>query len=405
MWRLGVCNHCGLIPVSFLFLFSATCFCSAQTGDVLCRAGSGSFAAEFQGIRIHVGAAKSGGLATRSCEATLIWGEWNLVVATGASEIDLDAFGGDFGIALPVAAFQIRQSDSDCCRSYKIYALAKPPRLLRTINGGASFRAADTDLDGRAEIWTDDAAAIEGFENFSLSELYFSPPVILRFEHRQLLDVGTEFQLYFDQKIADVRQRLDPQDLKEFKDSDGQLSFTQAGSPERMHRLRKVKIGILEIVWSYLYSGRHQKAWNALAELWPGTDLERIQTALLKAHDRGMQTQVDGIGAIVTRRKKRAMIFDVRKGERATPEVVPPQPILLRRPPPQEGEFGSATGEIFLDLLLDSAGKVRSAEVASDSKAIDPGLISAAMEWKFIPAFSGGRPVASRTRLAISMKR
>jgi len=51
---------------------------------------------------------------------------------------------------------------------YKIYSLREPPALLRSISGGEFFSAADTDLDGRVEIWTDDAASVTSFDNLLL---------------------------------------------------------------------------------------------------------------------------------------------------------------------------------------------------------------------------------------------
>ncbi len=84
--------------------------------------------------------------------------------------------------------------------------------------------------------------------------------------------------------------------------------------------------------------------------------------------------------------------------------MIPAQSILLRRPPPLSSE-GLPDSELLLDLLIDSAGKVRSAEQAGSTKSPDADLIKAAMEWTFIPAFKDGRAVASRLRLAVSTKR
>jgi len=388
-------------------LGTAVSLCAAQTDDVVCRGGSGNFAADFQGgVKVHVGAAKSGGLATRACEATINWGEDKVVVASGASEVDLDAFGVDLGMGTPVAAFQVRKSDSECCTTYLIYSLQKPPRLLRALTGGSSFKASDIDLDTRVELWTNDATAVDGFENLTVTELDFPPTVVLRFEHDRLLDVGSEFQPYFDHLIAKLREQLDPRSMKDFKDSDGKLLPSAASSAEAMHRLRRAKIAVLEIVWAYLYSGRERDAWSTLADMWPGSDLERIRGAIGKAHDRGILAQVDGVAsAAPTRRKKRATIFDVTAAEGGRSEVAPPQPILLRRPPPLALDQGLNNAEILLDIVVDSAGKVRSAEPAGSAKSIDPDLIEAAMGWKFIPASSGGRAVASRTRLAVSARR
>ena len=114
-------------------------------------------------------------------------------------------------------------------------------------------------LMGRAEIWTTDAAALNGFENLALGELDSAPGVAFRFAHGRLLDVSAEFQRYFDDTIAKIRAGMRSQDLEDFKGSDGKLVATPSTSAERLHRLRMAKIKILELVWAYLYSGRSRR--------------------------------------------------------------------------------------------------------------------------------------------------
>src|SRR5260370_33230472 len=86
------------------------------------------------------------------------------------------------------------------------------------------------------------------------------------------------------------------------------------------------------------------------------------------------------------------------------PDVIPAQAILPRRPAPLSSE-GLPDSELLLDLLIDSAGKVRSVEPAGNSNRPDTDLVQAAMEWTFIPAFKDGRAVASRLPLPVSTKR
>jgi len=61
-----------------------------------------------------------------------------------------------------------------------------------------------------------------------------------------------------------------------------------------MHRLRLTKIKVLEIVWAYLYSGREQEAWQALTDMWPTSDFERVRAALTSARASGIPGQLDG---------------------------------------------------------------------------------------------------------------
>jgi hypothetical protein len=190
-----------------------------------------------------------------------------------ASQLDIDVLGVDLGLHLPVVAFQVKKSDADSGMAYQIYSLQKPPRLLRTIAGGDVFSAADTDLDDRIEIWTGDAGAVDGFENLTLGDLDFAPTVVLRFEDHRLVDVSSEFRSHFERQIAEVRARLDSRELRDFRNSDGQLPATSPLPVAQLHRLRLAKIKVLEIVWAYLYSGREQDAWNALADMWPPADL------------------------------------------------------------------------------------------------------------------------------------
>jgi hypothetical protein len=255
------------------------------------------------------------------------------------------------------------------------------------------------DLDTEVEVWRDDSAAVNGLDGLSPSELSFAPPVVLRFEQGKLLDVGAEFQPHFDQLIAKVKGEIDPRDLKNFKNGDGKLTPGPALTPELGSRLRKVKIGIVEIVWAYLNSGREHEAWAALADMWPGADLERARVAITKARERGVHAQADGVAA-PAHTKKHAAIYDVTMSGGDQSEVTSPQPILLQRPPPVSGVVEKA--EISVDLIIDSAGKVR---FASSTDSADADLLDAAKRWKFIPARRGGHAVASRTRLAVSLRR
>ena len=408
---------------SALGLFLLTCMtgsaCHAQSRNVLCRGGSGYFEAEYPtGVKVHVGPSKIGELETRVCEAALSWGDQNLVVSEAAMDLDIDAFGVDLGLGVPVVAAQVRRSKSECCMEYKIYSLHDPPMLLRSIAGGEFFSSADTDLDGRVEIWTNDAASLQGFENLRLRDLDFAPPMVLRFVRGRLLDASSEFQSYFDQKIADERAMLNAQDLGDFKSSDGKLAVAAAMPADQFLRLRSVKVKVLEIAWSYLYSGREQEAWRSLAEMWPAPDFDRIRAALLNARAHGIRSQVDGVSTpIPPSRQAHAKIFDgtttvmpltgvTPKDVKPKQEIIPPRVILMERPAPATPvEEELAQSESLLKLVIDAAGKVRSVEQMGNEERIDQSLLKSTSNWKFIPAYNAGEPVASQIFLGVSLRR
>ncbi len=395
---------------------------SSQAQDVVCSNGFGSFDAKSPtGVAVSVGAVRDAEFARRACQARFTWSGQDLVVEHGASQVDVDMMDVDLGLGSQVVAFQIKQSTFDPLMKYEIYSLAKPPSKLRTITGGDFFRAADTNLDGRIEIWTSDAAAVDGFENLPLSALDFAPPVVLRFEHRRLIDVGSEFPVQFDRKINTVKAQLDSQQLSNFKNSDGKLSNTSPAAIDALHELRRTKIKVLEIVWCYLYSGREEDAWHALADMWPPADFDRIRTAILNAREHGIRSQVDGVssGSSHPRRRGKVMIYDRVTATQSDGQMhvedetggsgdhmrayevdTSPQPIVFRRPPPPQGVSPATfNAEVAVNLVIDAAGKVWSIKTEGNT---DKDLIDASAQWKFVPALKNGNPVASRLRLGVT---
>jgi hypothetical protein len=394
--------------------------------EAVCSGGFGSFkASSLSGVTVSVDATRNAQFAAHFCEAKLGWDKQDLVVEPKAWQVDVDAMGVDLGLGSPVVAFQVKRTDIDRIANYEIYSLKKPPGLLRTIKGGDRYRAADTDLDGRIEIWTTDAEAVNGFENISLEGLDFAPTIVLRFERKRLTDVSSEFQSDFDRQIAAARAQLDARKLGEFKVSDGALSSKSPMSVDQLHRLMTTKIKILEIVRCYLYSDREQEAWSALADMWPPADFERIRTAIVNARDHGIRSQVDDVSHAMKYaqfKRKHAMIYD-RVSDSDSDQGDPlswdysrgmsgpgkekhlfdadtfPIQILLRRPPPQDASWAALGNEVMMNLVVDAAGKVRSAKVEGKP---DKAMEDATADWKFIPAFKDGRPVASRLRLGVS---
>jgi hypothetical protein len=375
---------------------------------MVCSEGFGSFTARSEsGITVAVQPVRKSGFATRQCSATLSWKTGSLPVAANAGEVDLDAFGVDLGLGPLVAAVAVRSKASDKLLEYQIYSLKAPVQKLRTLTGADRYEAADKDLDGRLEIWTDDAAAIDGFEKLSLTSYDAPPTVVLRFEKGRLLDVSAEFQVNYNQQITRLKAQLTPGQLSRFKASDGQLADRSALPIADAHALLDTKIKVLEIVWAYLYSGRTDEAWTTLATLWPAADLERIHAAIATARASGMQSRVD---ATATHEpgfhiRRHAEVFeaelDYEKDDPGKSYQVDsaPQEILLWRPPPATTTAASLSGETVLYMVVDAAGKVRS--VKPEGKP-DKDLLAATAGWKFIPAFKNGRPVASHIRYGVT---
>jgi hypothetical protein len=114
---------------------------------------------------------------------------------------------------------------------------------------------------------------------------------------------------------------------------------------------------------------------------------------------------VDQVSTVAGGNKGHARIFDaLTVSVRGKMEVVPPQPIVLGRPNDSSLPEDSRT-EMAVQMVVDSAGKVRSVEQTGGTPWPDTELKSAVAGWKFIPAFQQGRPVASRVGLVVAPKR
>jgi hypothetical protein len=401
---------------AFLAAVSGPCF--AQPSDITCDRGNGSYLATFiTGVTVSVQPVKNGAFATRACEAKLSWNSQELPVASQAAQVTIDLLGSDLGFGTPVVAFQVRNAERDALSEYRIYSLKGTPALLRTVSGGSGYRASDTNLEDHIEIWTDDTKAVDSFEEIPAVDLDFAPTVVLRFQKQHLLDVSADFQSHYDRQIADVRGRLDATDLADFRSTDGVLTISSIRSPDRLHRLLKVKAQVLEVVWSYLYSGREQDAWRALADLWPAKDLDRVRTALSTIRGRGILAQAEGSARKASWHfKSHAEIYDANSAPPSTinrlgssislapappkagEAITEPKSILLRRPPQPEGAASALNADETLELVVDVAGKVHNAKLLAGA---DPTLIAATKGWQFIPAFRDGEPVACRFRLHV----
>lgn len=366
--------------------------------------------------------------------------QWNqnevLPVAQRAWQVDLDVMGADLGLGSPVVAFQVRKSNVNNLMTYEIYSLQKPPRLLRSITGGSYYEARDFNLQGHNEIWTNDAKAVDGFDGLPLTGYDFIPTLVLRFEKGRLIDVSPEYQAHYDTQIAQIKSQLDSRSLSDFKNSDGKL-FSQFTSSTDLHPLLRTKIKVLEIVWSYLYSGREQQAWVELAEMWPPTDLDRIRGAILNEHAHGILSQVDGVSKSRGSgpRKHHTHVFDMIAQDEPTHSAMASSAAGILGRNPIELPGGDTTGdnttytladtrpkaiflgiqggknenppmsnsEVLLDLVVDAAGKVQSAELANKAEAgpVADALLKASPTWNFIPAFKGDKAVACRIRVAV----
>jgi hypothetical protein len=411
----------------FVLALAACVSASAQSPQVVCDHGIGHFGATYlTGVTVRVAPVKSGAFATRACQAELRWGANRTVAVPSAAQIDIDVLGADLGFGTPVVAFVVQPTQDDTRKNYEIWSLDKNPRSLHTLTGEISYRAVDADFNGQVALWTTDTAATQDLDD----HLNLPPPTVaLKFDHGHLLDISSWYRPAYDLQIVALRAHLTAQDLADLRNSDTQ--------PTQAAQLSQTKATLLQIVEAYLYSSRPERAWAELESAWPAPDIPRIKAALLTARARG-------IAALTTNTTPRplpakwlepARLYQYLKpsgqpdssGGRLTyhapgisgsegpvlvkdPSALPlyaadkdPVAITLWRPTPSPQEQSLPLQDETVLLIIDAAGKVRSARMLSP--AADPELLRAAADWKFIPASLDGKPVAYQLTMTVSLLR
>src|SRR5581483_3112630 len=101
------------------------------------------------------------------------------------------------------------------------------------------------------------------------------PRVALKADRDGLHDVSPQFAEQYDTQIAAARARIGG-DITKFLQAD----------------FNDVRSVVLEIVFSYLYSGRETEAWQTLDEMWPAGDRDRIRKLIIDTRARGLLSRL-----------------------------------------------------------------------------------------------------------------
>ena len=159
--------------------------------------------------------------------------------------------------------------------------------------------------------------------------------------------------------------------------------------------------------------------------MWPESDFDRIRAAILNVRAKGIRCQVNGVShesSPYKFKRKHAMIYDrvadvdpdksnelswayasgmsgPGKDKHTFEADTYPIPILLWRPSSLEASRAALETEVTVNLVIDAAGKVRSAKAEGKQ---DKDFMDATAGWKFVPAFKGGRPVASHLQIGVT---
>ena len=198
---------------------------------------------------------------------------WDVSIHQGTGE-DL------FGDGNPSLVLEGYSGGAHCCYTYEIVSLGETPVILRPIRNETPFFFFKDSASKQFRILTSDGA-FDYFDGMCHACAPF-PSVVLQVDGSGLHDVSTAFVEQYDSEIALARAKIAEGDIQRFIVSD----FEDA------------KTVVLEIVFSYLYSGREDEAWQTLAKMWPAADRERIKALIVKTRAHGILSKLGKTGPI-----------------------------------------------------------------------------------------------------------
>jgi hypothetical protein len=206
-------------------------------------------------------------LLYHDADISILKGTGDDIFATGNPGVILEAFSGG----------------AHCCYTYIFAELGDSPAVPLTVENETGFHIFK-DADGSYKILTWDGA-FDYFDDMCHA-CSPAPSVVLELRKTGLRDVSKAYSASFDEEITEARAEIKPDELSIF--ASGDLS---KGDPA-WSESEELRQAILKIVLAYLYSGREPAAWQALDQMWPAKDRQRIKGLILKTRSEGILSEI-----------------------------------------------------------------------------------------------------------------
>jgi hypothetical protein len=163
-----------------------------------------------------------------------------------------------------------------CCYVYEMVSLGPTPKVLHTFSNPVPITF-EKQPDGTVLI-----RAADGVFDFFLvpHNAAVIPPLVLKLDGNNLVDISAQYSELYDKEIEQARSQLTAGEIEKFRKS----NFHDKLYTDQVAAVHKV----LTIVLDYVYSGREEKAWQALNEMWPAGDVSRVKSLITERRQRGM---------------------------------------------------------------------------------------------------------------------
>jgi hypothetical protein len=253
-----------------------------------CYRGEGAFQKQINGFAVSVAQVpmSQAGVSTplSGCHATV-------TDSTGKGIFEATDFGMSLALSgdttlngEPGVVFEDFSGGAHCCWIYYFVSLGKQPGLITKLSNqqGIGF---EKDANGQLVMRSADGA-FDYFDELCHACTPF-PIVYFELKAKSFVDVSKDHIAAYDKQIADARAEVKPDRLAAFLKVPNVTAEVKTNFTDTIPE-------VLTIVFAYLYSGREAQAWQALDQMWPASDRERIRKLIVETRAKGILSQLGG---------------------------------------------------------------------------------------------------------------
>ena len=264
-----------------LLLFSILAAQPAIAASKLaCGAGQGSATKEVAGFQIKVlPSPRKVEHFDPECRALILDPRKNEIFSADDWGFSIEVAGQDVnGDGIPDVVLKAYSGGAHCCWTYYIISLGSKPALIKKFENNRDAVFFRDEESGRIVMGTLDGV-FDYFDGLCHACTPF-PDVYLRLDGTNLIDISPEFVAHYDEIIAENRKTLTAEERQRLR--------VLSEKPSDAVPVRETVQKVLMIVLAYLYSGREAQARQALQDVWPPFDQERIWNSILETRRSGI---------------------------------------------------------------------------------------------------------------------
>jgi len=270
--------------LSILFFFWLTLASGVPTyalDEPSCLHGVGKATKKLEGFELQISTyPDANNPDLDECEAEIYDPRGDVIFSEHDWSFAIELAGVDVnGDGIPDIVLEAYSGGAHCCWTYYIISLGSKPGLIKKFENNRDAAFFWNKENRRIEIATR-GGNFDYFDGLCHACAPF-PLVYLRLDGTKLIDISSEYVANYDEIIRENRKALTSKERQRLSASTEKPSDAEPVVREAVNKT-------LMIVLAYLYSGREAQARQALQDMWPQFDQERIWNLIVETRRNGI---------------------------------------------------------------------------------------------------------------------